>query len=96
MFHWEFDRGDESLQIDVPGSLISGSTDVSMAAALSGTGIAYCLEKLAEPYVKTGQLQIILPEWASWSSTGLLLFQPPPVALWSSDADQNNPGITSD
>lgn len=79
IFHWEFDRGDESLQIDVPGSLISGSTDVSMAAALSGTGIAYCLEKLAEPYVKTGQLQIILPEWASLG---------PPLAFYYSSRRQ--------
>ncbi|QWK81809.1 LysR family transcriptional regulator [Ochrobactrum sp. BTU1] len=65
IFHWEFDRGDEHLQLDVPGSLISGSTDVSMAAALSGTGVAYCLEKLAEPYVEAGRLQILLQEWAS-------------------------------
>jgi len=65
IFHWEFDRGEEHLQLDVPGSLISGSTDVSMAAALSGTGVAYCLEKLAEPYVAAGRLQILLEEWAS-------------------------------
>jgi DNA-binding transcriptional LysR family regulator len=65
IFYWEFDRGDEHLQIDVPGSLISGSTDVSLAAALSGTGIAYCLEKLAKPYVTSGKLEILLPDWAS-------------------------------
>lgn len=79
IFHWEFDRGDDHIQLDVPGSLISGSTDVSMAAALSGTGIAYCLEKLAEPYVKTGQLQIILPEWASLG---------PPLAFYYSSRRQ--------
>ncbi len=79
IFHWEFDRGNESLQIDVPGSLISGSTDVSMAAALSGAGIAYCLEKLAEPYVKAGQLQIILSEWASLG---------PPLAFYYSSRRQ--------
>lgn len=65
IFHWEFDRGDDHIQLDVPGSLISGSTDVSMAAALSGTGVAYCLEKLAEPHVEAGRLQILLQEWAS-------------------------------
>lgn len=65
IYHWEFDRGDAHCKIDVPGSLISGSTDISIAAALSGTGIAYCLEKLAEPYVEAGRLKILMPEWAS-------------------------------
>ncbi len=65
IFHWEFDRDDEHLKIDVPGSLIAGSTDISISAALSGTGIAYCLEKLAEPFINAGHLEVILAEWAS-------------------------------
>ena len=79
IYHWEFDRGDERRQIDVPGSLISGSTDISISAALSGVGIAYCLERLVERHLHAGRLELVLPEW---SSIG------PPLAFYYSSRRQ--------
>lgn len=79
IYHWEFERGEDRRQMDVPGSLISGSTDISLTAALSGAGIAYCLERLAEPHLRSGRLELVLPEW---SSIG------PPLAFYYSSRRQ--------
>jgi DNA-binding transcriptional LysR family regulator len=79
IYHWEFERGEDKRQIDVPGALISGSTDVSVSAALSGIGIAYCLEKVAEPHLRTGRLERAVPDWSSLG---------PPLAFYYSSRRQ--------
>ncbi|MDP9587679.1 UNVERIFIED_ORG: DNA-binding transcriptional LysR family regulator [Shinella zoogloeoides] len=79
IYHWEFERGEDKRQIDVPGALISGATDVSVSAALSGIGIAYCLEKVAEPYLRAGRLERAVPDWSSLG---------PPLAFYYSSRRQ--------
>ncbi|MCJ8151188.1 LysR family transcriptional regulator [Shinella sedimenti] len=79
IYHWEFERGEDKRQIDVPGALISGSTDVSVSAALSGIGIVYCLEKVAEPHLRTGRLERAVPDWSSLG---------PPLAFYYSSRRQ--------
>ncbi|MBY5919780.1 LysR family transcriptional regulator [Rhizobium leguminosarum bv. viciae] len=65
IYKWEFERGDDRREIDVPGPLISGETDLAINAALEGAGLCYCLERLASPYVSAGRLEVVLPKWAS-------------------------------
>ncbi|MBY5834181.1 LysR family transcriptional regulator [Rhizobium ruizarguesonis] len=65
IYKWEFERGDDRREIDVPGALISGETDLAINAALEGAGLCYCLERLASPYVAAGRLEVVLPKWAS-------------------------------
>ncbi|MGO4139468.1 LysR family transcriptional regulator [Rhizobium brockwellii] len=65
IYKWEFERGDDRREIDVPGALISGETDLAINAALEGAGLCYCLERLAIPYVSAGRLEVVLPKWAS-------------------------------
>ncbi len=65
IYKWEFERGDDRREIDVPGALISGETDLAINAALEGAGLCYCLERLASPYVSAGRLEVVLPKWAS-------------------------------
>ncbi|MGO8469739.1 LysR family transcriptional regulator [Rhizobium leguminosarum] len=65
IYKWEFERGDDRREIDVPGALISGETDLAINAALEGAGLCYCLERLASPYVSAGHLEVVLPKWAS-------------------------------
>lgn len=65
IYKWEFERGDDRREIDVPGALISGETDLAINAALEGAGVSYCLERLATPYVSAGRLEVVLPKWAS-------------------------------
>lgn len=84
IYHWEFERGDERHQINVPGSLISGSTDISLSAALSGVGIAYCLEELAEPHLRSNRLELALPDWLSVG---------PPLAFYYSSRRQLPHGL---
>lgn len=65
IYKWEFERGDDRREIDVPGALISGETDLAINAALEGAGVSYCLERLASPYVSAGRLEVVLAKWAS-------------------------------
>ena len=66
IYKWEFERGEDRRQIDVPGLFICGDTALSIRAALDGLGLYYCLEKLALPYVAEGRLEIVLGDWASF------------------------------
>lgn len=86
IYHWEFERGPDTRRIDVPGSIISGATDLALAGALNGIGIVYCLEALARPYVDAGRLEITLPEWAPFG---------PPLALYYSSRRQLPFGISA-
>lgn len=86
IYRWEFERGAETREIDVPGSVVSGSTDFALAAAVSGTCLTYCLEALARPYLDTGRLEITLAEWAPLG---------PPLALYYSSRRQLPFGISA-
>ncbi|MDP9810431.1 DNA-binding transcriptional LysR family regulator [Rhizobium tibeticum] len=79
IYKWEFERGDERHEVDVPGALISGETDLAINAALEGVGISYCLERLASPYVSAGHLEVVLPKWASMG---------PPLSMYYSSRRQ--------
>lgn len=65
IFRWDFDRGEESLSLDVPGSIIIDHTDAAMPALLGGAGIGYMPEIMVRPLVKEGRLKLVLEEWAS-------------------------------
>ena len=84
LYHWEFERGDEAHEIDVPGTLVSGATELAVGAALGGVGIAYCLEEIARPHLASGRLEIALPGWASIG---------PPLAIYYSSRRQLPFGI---
>jgi DNA-binding transcriptional LysR family regulator len=79
IYKWEFERGDDRREIDVPGTLISGETDLAINAALEGVGIAYCLESFASPYISAGRLETVLPKWASMG---------PPLSMYYSSRRQ--------
>lgn len=65
IYHWEFDRGGEHRVLDVPGTLTFGSSELIVAAAIDGVGIAYCLEALVRPHLESGRLRVVLPDWMS-------------------------------
>jgi DNA-binding transcriptional LysR family regulator len=72
-YKWEFERQKHALQIDVPGSLILNRTELMVEAALAGTGIAFVPQRIAEPYVKSGELILLLDEWCP-EYPGLFLY----------------------
>ncbi|HEE0884656.1 LysR family transcriptional regulator [Klebsiella michiganensis] len=64
IYKWEFRRGEEYRAIDVPGQVCVGETTMGIELALAGTGITYCLEKRVEPWLRSGELRVVMAEWA--------------------------------
>jgi DNA-binding transcriptional LysR family regulator len=53
---WPFERNRKSRRISVDGRVMVNDTDLAVRAAVDGLGIAYTLESLAEPFLRSGQL----------------------------------------
>ena len=83
-YHWELGNGPDMVRIDVPGPFCANETDISVEAAMRGVGLAYCLEIRIEEEVRSGRLEIIMPEWASLG---------PPFAMYYSSRRQPPPGL---
>jgi DNA-binding transcriptional LysR family regulator len=49
--------------------------DLAMRAAVDGLGIAYTIEALAEPFLRSGQLVRVLEDWSP-AFEGLFLYYP--------------------
>ena len=49
--------------------------DLAVRAAVDGLGIAYTIEALAEPFLRSGQLVRVLEDWSP-SFEGLFLYYP--------------------
>jgi len=72
---WLFKRKDKSQSIAVNGRLTVDNPDLAVRAAVDGLGIAYTLEPLAEPFVRTGQLVRVLQDWSP-AYEGMFLYYP--------------------
>lgn len=64
-FDWELGDGDRMLRLPVRGPVCANETEHSVAAAVAGVGFAYCLERRVAAEVAAGDLEIVLPDWAS-------------------------------
>ena len=62
---WELGNDEALVRLDVTGPVSSNDTEYSIASAIEGVGLAYCLAWRVEKEVQNGQLEIVLPEWAS-------------------------------
>ncbi len=62
---WEFERGEESLVLSPPASLITDSLEIEVGAAVRGLGVLRCFEEIVAPAVEKGELVLILDEWVS-------------------------------
>ena len=72
---WEFQCDDELRRIAVGGSIIVNGAKVAVRAAADGLGIAYAVESLVEPLLRSGQLIRVLEKWSP-SIAGLFLYYP--------------------
>src|ERR1700684_3587213 len=57
------------------GRVMVNNPDLAVRAAVDGLGIAYTLEALAEPFLRSGQLVRVLEDWSP-SFEGLFLYYP--------------------
>ena len=72
---WALKRNRKSRQISVDGRVMVNSTFLAVRAAVDGLGIAYTIEPLAEPFLRSGQLVRVLEDWSP-SFEGLFLYYP--------------------
>jgi DNA-binding transcriptional LysR family regulator len=72
---WQFERNRKSRRISVDGRVMVNNPDLAVRAAVDGLGIAYTVEALAEPFLRSGQLVRVLEDWSP-SFEGLFLYYP--------------------
>ncbi|MCS0504176.1 LysR substrate-binding domain-containing protein [Ancylobacter mangrovi] len=81
-FPWELGEGERLRRLDVSGPLSSNDTDYSIAAAIEGAGLAYCLAWRVAAELAEGTLEVVLPDWASPGAPFAVYYpsrrQPPP------------------
>ena len=75
VFEWPFERNHRSLHVSVQGQVMVNGPDLAVRAAVDGLGIAYTIEALAEPFLRSGQLVRVLEDWSP-SIEGLFLYYP--------------------
>jgi len=75
VFAWSFGRHGKSTRISVEGRVMVNNGDLAVRAAVDGLGIAYTIEALAEPFLRSGQLVRVLEDWSP-SLEGMSLYYP--------------------
>jgi LysR family transcriptional regulator for bpeEF and oprC len=63
VFPLEFNKGDEVVELNGPHRLSVNENNAQIAAVLGGFGIAQTLRYMAEPYLETGELVELMPDW---------------------------------
>ena len=75
LYKWQFERGGQALEIDVPGRLTLCEQGTIVRAVLDGIGLAYVLEDTARPYIDSGQMVAVLEDWSE-PFAGFALYYP--------------------
>jgi DNA-binding transcriptional LysR family regulator len=63
LYAWEFERGRRELRVRVEGQLTYNTTAQMLNAALTGLGLAYVPEGLAQPHLAKNRLRRVLEDW---------------------------------
>jgi DNA-binding transcriptional LysR family regulator len=63
-FSWEFHRGNQVMEVNVAGRLVMDDPSAAVAACVAGQGVFQSLEMGLGPWLASGQLVQILPDWA--------------------------------
>jgi DNA-binding transcriptional LysR family regulator len=74
-YRWEFERHDEAMKIDVPGSLTLDEPEMIAQASRAGIGLAYLGEWTVADDIASGRLVEVLSEWTP-SYPGYCLYYP--------------------
>jgi DNA-binding transcriptional LysR family regulator len=65
LYSWEFERGDEVMAVDVPGSITIDETSFALNLATGGAALAYLPEPCVLPSIARGELRTVLDDWSS-------------------------------
>jgi DNA-binding transcriptional LysR family regulator len=72
---WPFEKGGKPRRITMEGRITVNDPELALRAAVDGLGIAYTMETLAEPFLRSGQLVRTLEDW-SVSLAGIYVYYP--------------------
>jgi DNA-binding transcriptional LysR family regulator len=75
IYHWEFEKGDDVIAMEVPGAISLDQSQLVLGLALAGTGLAYLPEPTVAPSVEQGLLRLVLSDWAPIGS-GFHIYYP--------------------
>lgn len=64
-YDWDFQRGDETIEIPMPGMIALNDSNAYVRAGLAGLGIIQMADYLLEKHVAGGGLVRVLGDWAS-------------------------------
>lgn len=64
-YDWDFQRGDETIEIPMPGVIALNDSNAYVRAGLAGLGIIQMADYLLEKHVAGGSLVRVLGDWAS-------------------------------
>lgn len=68
LYHWEFERGEETLAIATPGPLTVDASHAAVGFGLSGVGVIYGAEPVLRSHLRSGALQVVLSDWSPMGS----------------------------
>jgi DNA-binding transcriptional LysR family regulator len=74
IYHWEFQRSNERLEVQTAGPLTVDSQELMVEAALQGCGLAYVWDARVQAYLASGTLVRCLDDWCSYEN--LYLYYP--------------------
>lgn len=60
---WEFERYGEAIRVNPPESMVANAIELELAAARGGLGIIATFEDFIRPYLESGELVEVLPDW---------------------------------
>jgi DNA-binding transcriptional LysR family regulator len=75
LYAWEFERSNREIKVRVEGQVTFNGTPQMLSAALSGFGLAYLPEDLAQPHIAKKRLVRVLKDWCQ-PYTGYHLYYP--------------------
>jgi LysR family transcriptional regulator for bpeEF and oprC len=65
IYDWDFSRGDEQIQIAVPSYIAVNDSTAYISAGLAGLGVMQMVGFSIEPYIESGELELLLEDWGS-------------------------------
>jgi DNA-binding transcriptional LysR family regulator len=73
IFRWRFERNGSRKVVSARGNITVNNAEIAIRAALDGLGIAYMLDTLVAPLLRSGQLVRVLAGWSP-SIEGVYLY----------------------
>ena len=75
-YRWEFEKKGKRIEVAVEGPVVTNHSDIGVAAALQGLGVAYAFDReRVDEHLTRGRLVQVLADW-SITRSGLFLYHP--------------------